>query len=92
LATVQNAADRVFGRPHQICVDNSSELISNALDARAYYRRLALVCSRPGNLTEHVDIEACNRRFRDECLIDSRGSYWHCINEILPNSSIRGWS
>jgi putative transposase len=89
---VLNAAARVFGLPQQICVDNGSELISNALDAWAYRRCVALVFSRPGKSTEHGEIEACNSRFRDECLIDSRGSYWHRIPEILLISSIRGCS
>lgn len=56
------------GYPKTIRVDQGSEFVSRDLDLWAYARGVTLDFSRPGKPTDNAFIEACNWRFRPECL------------------------
>jgi putative transposase len=56
------------GLPKTLCVANGPEVTSKALDAWAHRHGVQLAFSRPGTPTAHPLIEACNARFREECL------------------------
>jgi putative transposase len=86
VATVLNAAARIYGLPQRICVDNGPEFISKALDAWAYRHGVGLVFSRPGKPTDNAVIEAFNSRFRDECL----NLHWFATVEEA-RQSIEAW-
>lgn len=55
------------GLPRRIEVDNGPEFISKALDAWAYFSKVAQVYSRPGTPTDNAYIESFNGSLRDEC-------------------------
>ncbi len=75
-----------IGRPERICVDNGPEFVSKALDAWCYRRGVQLVFSRPGKPTDKPFVEACNSRFRDECL-DPHG----CASLEEARGTIEAW-
>ena len=56
------------GLSKKLCVDHGLECTSKALDTWAHRHGVTLACSRPGTPTDHPLIEACNARFRKECL------------------------
>jgi putative transposase len=56
------------GLPGRIKVDNGPEVISKALDARAFFNHVRLDYSRPGTPTDNAYIESFHGSFRDECL------------------------
>jgi putative transposase len=58
----------ITGLPASITVDHSTEFMSKAQEAWAYYRGLQLDFTRPGKPTDNCHIESFNGRLRDECL------------------------
>lgn len=56
------------GTPKNIKMDNGPELISRALDAWTYDRKIQLVFSRPGTPTDNAHIEYFNGSLWEECL------------------------
>jgi putative transposase len=65
---LQDAAARREATPSRIRVDNGSEFTSKALDAWAYWNRVALDFSRPGKPVDNAFVEAFNATLRRECL------------------------
>lgn len=55
-------------RPSLIHVDNGSDLVGKALDARTYEHGVKLQFIRRGNPVENAHIESFNGRLREECL------------------------
>jgi putative transposase len=56
------------GTPRCIKVDNGPEIISRALDAWTYDRKIQLDFSRPGTPTDNAHIESVGGRLREQCL------------------------
>ena len=70
-ADVAAVLDRMHERrnlPRLITVDHGTEFTSQALDAWAYTKGVALDFTRPGKPTDNSHIESFNARLRDECL------------------------
>jgi putative transposase len=68
VADVLERLAQTTGLPQVIQVDNGPEFVAKALDAWAHRRQVRLAFSRPGRPTDNPFIEACNGRFRQECL------------------------
>jgi putative transposase len=68
VAAVLERGASTHGLPKTRLVDNGPECTSKALDAWAPRHGVQLACSRPGTPTDHPCIEACNARFRAECV------------------------
>jgi len=68
---VSDALERAIarhGKPQMITCDNGTEITSNAMDAWAYGRGVALDFIQPGRPVENGHIESFNCKLRDECL------------------------
>ena len=68
VATVRDRLSERGGLPRSITVDHGTEFTSQALDAWAYRRGVALDFTRPGKPTDNSHIESFNARLREECL------------------------
>jgi len=58
----------VRGVPRTIHADNGPEFISRSLDLWAYWNKVQLDFSRPGNPADNAVLESFNGTVRDECL------------------------
>jgi putative transposase len=67
VATLDGAC-RVTGYPKTIRVDQGSGFVSRDMDLWAHQRGVVLDFSRPAKPTDNAFIEACNGRFRADCL------------------------
>ena len=64
----QDRVCRQIGYPKSIRGDQGSEFVSRDMELWAYERGVTLDFSRPSKPTDNALIEACNGRFRAECL------------------------
>ena len=89
----------IHGMPKTIRLDHGPELISKALDLRAWLNGVTLDFSRPGKPTDNALIESFNGSFRAECrnafwslsLADARAkcdAWLTDCNTVRPHSSI----